>query len=303
MRYLQYIAILILPFFFSGIILKVKAFWGGRKGQPFFQPFFDFVKLLKKGERISTSSSLVFAVFPVIGSAAVLSAFLLVPLWGMESPFAFSGDFVLLAYLLAIGRFLSILGALDVGSSFEGMGASREASFAAFAEPAFFVMCGSLAIFGGRTSLSFLWETRTLGDPLSFMVIAIACFVLFVLLLTEGSRMPIDDPATHLELTMIHEVMVLDSSGPDLALIQYSAAQRMLLFASLIAALISPPLLSLPGYLAIYFGVTVFCALLVGAIESLMARLRMSHVPQFIILASALATVSLCIILFFSVGV
>ena len=208
----------------------------------------------------------------------------------------FSGDLVAFAALLALGRFLLVLAALDTGSSFEGMGASREAAFSAFAEPALFLCFAGLALARGDLSLSgMLAGPLGAAGPAPLLMIAAS---LFLVLLAETSRVPVDDPATHLELTMIHEVLVLDSSGPDLALIQYGSALKLALFGALIVGVLVPRA-PLPGPAALGLLVLglVGVAVLVGVVESLMARLRLSRVPQFLVAASVLAALGLVLVL------
>jgi formate hydrogenlyase subunit 4 len=215
---------------------------------------------------------------------AVLAACLL-PLDGRGAVLWFSGDFVAFAGLLALGRFTLVLAALDTGSSFEGMGASRDASVASLVEPALFLCFVVLILATGQRSLS-----RMLGAPLA-PALAMVAVSLFFVLLAEASRVPVDDPATHLELTMIHEVAVLDYSGPDLALLLYGGALRMGLFAALpVSVLVSRTGLAAPLALAVLVAGTVAVAVAVGVVESSMARLRLSRVPQFLIAASVLAS-------------
>ncbi|MBI4366483.1 MAG: NADH-quinone oxidoreductase subunit H, partial [Deltaproteobacteria bacterium] len=207
------------PPFFLGVIAKTKAFFAGCKGPPLLQAYYDLVRLGRKGTVISRSSSLVLRAAPAVIFTSVLLSALFVPLWG-PAPFRFEGDLILFAYFLGLGRFAMILAAMDVGSSFSGMGASREATFGALTELAFFLGFAALAAMTGEVSLTgiFEWEgSHPLWNPA--LLILFAAF--FLILLTENSRIPIDDPATHLELTMIHEAMILDYSGPDLGLILY----------------------------------------------------------------------------------
>jgi formate hydrogenlyase subunit 4 len=197
--------------------------------------------------------------------------------------------------LLALGRFLLVLAALDTGSSFEGMGASRDAAFASLVEPALFLGFVVLALGTGQRSLSGMLGGEAGGGPLSWGAaapsLAMVAVSLFFVLLAESSRVPVDDPATHLELTMIHEVAVLDHSGPDLALLLYGGALRMGLFAALpVGVLVSRAGLAAPLALGALLAGTVVVAVVVGVVESSMARLRLSRVPQFLVAASVLAS-------------
>jgi len=208
---------------------------------------------------------------------------------------SFSGDFVMFAYFLALGKFLTIISALDTGSSFEGMGASREALFSLFAEPAFFVLLGSLALFTGHTSFIDIFSTLHYDANISYMLGGLATFVFVLIAMIENSRMPVDDPKTHLELTMIHEVMILDNSGFDLGTIMYTTNLKFAMYGAIISNFFIgdlPLLFSIPLFFIVQFGFAVT----VGIIESFMARFRMSHNPQFILILTSVA-----ILIFFGV--
>jgi len=284
------LSFLVVPFYLAGLSEKTKAFMAGRKGKPLFQLFHDFVKLLRKSEVKSITASALSGWAPLVSLAAVVTAGLLVPIAGRRAWPGFTGDFVLFAYLLALARFVMILNALDAGSSFEAMGAAREAAYGLLGEPILFTLLGSLTLLSGDAS--FAGWPHTGGNPSAFSVPIAAggVFFLFVLLLTEGCRVPFDDPNTHLELTMIHEVMILDNSGPDLAFLLYGGLLKMGIFASLIAGLFSAPSdpwAALGLYLAIISGVGV----LTGLVESVMARFRLQIVPQMLLGVAGLALV------------
>ena len=282
-----------------GLINRTKAFFAGRNGPPLLQAYFDIRKLLGKGAVYSKTTTWVFRAGPSIGLAAALAAAALMPLGSLRSPLAFQGDFILFAYLLALMRFSTVLAALDTGSSFEGMGASREVQFGAVAEPALLLglavvarKTGSLCLsdmIGGITTAAWL-ET---GPALALVGIA-----LLVVLLAECSRIPVDDPNTHLELTMIHEVMVLDHGGPDFAFILYAAALKMWILGALLAGILIPRTGS-PLWLegAALVGGMVLLAVLVGIVESSMARLRLLRVPQLLVGASVLSILALVLVL------
>ena len=297
----QFALTLILAPLLPGIINRVKAKFAGRHGKPLLQTYYDIAKLLRKGEVISRTTTWTFAVAPSVALAGTLCALALLPLGGAVSPLAFAGDFVLAAYLLGVGRFAIMLGALDTGSAFEGMGASREATFSALAEPVFFLalmvltsLCLGLGhgtdtafslstMFGGQTAGA--WLTGK-GELLLLPVI------LFILLLVENCRIPVDDPNTHLELTMIHEVMVLDHSGPNMALILYGAALKLWFFAALIAGLITPAL-PLWQQMGMRVGIVLLLAVVVGIVESVMARLRMERVAYLLGAAAIMGMLTL----------
>ena len=297
----QFALALVLAPLLPGIINRVKAKFAGRHGKPVLQTYYDIAKLLRKGEVISHTTTWTFAVAPSVALAGTLCALALLPLGGAVSPLAFAGDFVLAAYLLGVGRFTIMLGALDTGSAFEGMGASREATFSALAEPVFFLalmvltsLCLGLGhgtdtafslstMFGGQTAGA--WLTGK-GELLLLPVI------FFILLLVENCRIPVDDPNTHLELTMIHEVMVLDHSGPNMALILYGAALKLWFFAALIAGLITPAL-PLWQQMGLRVGIVLLLAVVVGIVESVMARLRMERIAYLLGAAAAMGMLTL----------
>jgi formate hydrogenlyase subunit 4 len=268
-----------------GIAAKTKSWLTGRRGPPVLQLYWDLLRLLRKGIVYSTTTTWVFRLAPVGAVMMPLLAACLLPLDGHAAIASFTGDFVGFAGLLALGRFFLVLAALDTGSSFEGMGASRDVTFASFIEPALFLGFVVLALATGQTSLSGMLVA--VPSP-SLVMVAVS---LFFVLLAEASRVPVDDPATHLELTMIHEVTVLDHSGPDLALLLYGAALRMELFAALpVSVLVFHAGLAPPLALAVLVAGTVVVASVVGMVESSMARLRLSRVPQFLVAATVLAS-------------
>jgi formate hydrogenlyase subunit 4 len=282
-----------------GVIGRVKATFAGRTGPPLLQPYRDLARLVQKGAVFSRTATWVFRAGPAVALASVLVAGLLLPMGAPAAVIRFSGDFLLFAYLLGLARFATILAALDTGSSFEGMGAAREATFSAAAEPALFLSMVCLA----RSTHS-LDLTHMLGETLhpvwwtdgpALLLVALA---LFAVALAENSRVPVDDPATHLELTMVHEVMVLDHSGPDLAMIQYGAALKLWLFGAVIVRIALGALASEPWLaFAAFLGGQLAFAIAIGVVESIMARLRLVRVPQLLIGASALSAFALVLLL------
>jgi formate hydrogenlyase subunit 4 len=278
-----------------GVIHRTKALFAGRQGPPYLQLYFDLWRLLRKGAVYSRTTTWLFRAGPVVGLAATLLALAIVPMAGSSGVLAFPGDLVLLAYGLGLGRFFTVTAALDTGSAFEGMGASREVQFSALAEPALLLGLAAIGRRAGSFSLSemmkavdsALWVHA--GPEIVLVAVAVA-----VVLLSENSRLPVDDPNTHLELTMIHEVMVLDHSGPDFAFILYGAALKLWVFASILVGLLVPLRLQQPFAEEIWFaGGMLLCAMAVGAVESSMARLKLVRVPQFLIGASALSALAL----------
>jgi len=282
-----------------GIINRTKALVAGRRGPPLLQPYWDIAKYLRRGVVYGKVTTPLFRLGPIVNLASLAVALLIVPFGGLGAALNFSGDLIVLAGLLALGRFATVLAALDTGSSFEGMGASREVHFAALAEPAFFLALATLARVTGSFSLTPIYAGITVNAWIHALpTLVLVAMTLLILELVENTRIPVDDPATHLELTMIHEVMVLDHSGPELASIHYAAALKLWIFGSLFVGVIVPFRSSsfwLDG-VAILLGMAVL-AVAVGTIESTMARYRLVQVPQFIVGAATLSAVAFIIML------
>jgi formate hydrogenlyase subunit 4 len=274
--------------FFTGIVIRTKSLTAGRKGPGILQPLKDIFRLFRKGSVYSETTSFIFRLAPVIYFSSVVMACLLIPFGSTKAWIGFDGDFIFFAYLLGLGKFFSILSAMDTGSSFEGMGASREALFSMFAEPAFFILMGSFALLTGFTSFYDIFNAIHLNSYIGYALGTMAAFVLVLLAMIENSRMPVDDPKTHLELTMVHEVMILDNSGFDLGLILYTGFLKFAMYGAIIANFFIGGLAlnpALPAYLLIQFAFAVA----VGLIESFMARFRMSHNAQFIFALSSVS--------------
>jgi formate hydrogenlyase subunit 4 len=262
------------------------------------QPYYDLAKLMQKGSVFSTTTTWVFRAGPVVGLVTAAVALLLIPLVDSTAPLSFTGDLILLAYLLGLGRFFTAAAALDTGSAFEGMGAAREVTFACLAEPAFFLGLVVLAKLSVSLQLASMLGAdlatswRTAGASIALVMVS-----WFIVLLVENSRIPFDDPNTHLELTMIHEVMVLDHSGPALGMILYGAALKLFLFGAMIARLAFPG----TGYAwldwPLFAGEMLVIAVIVGVIESTMARLRLTHIPLLLVAACLLAAFGVILLL------
>lgn len=293
---LNILILLLMPFIMLGIIKKTKAFWGGRKGVCLLQPLYDFLRLIRKEPVYSNTTSFIFKLAPSVGLASVLFAGLFVPMAGGYSIINVGMGFIIFSYVLGLGKLFSILSAMDTGSSFEGMGASREVCFTTLIEPAFFIILGSVfAVMGNFRfqSLNIFWFTK---DITSLCIAVLIIAALLIMLLVECSRVPVDDPATHLELTMIHEVMILDNSGIDLAFLTWASGMKMVLISSLIATVIVPFSVSYWPSLLLYLAVLILIAFVVGIIESAMARLRMSHIFEFVFIMTAIALVVLSLV-------
>jgi formate hydrogenlyase subunit 4 len=292
---IQPILALLLAPLLPGITNRVKAFFAGRRGQPVLQTYYDIYKLLHKGAVYSSTTSLIFRIAPVICLSAVLTTALLIPLGGQAAPLSFQGDLILLAYLLGLVRFFIVIGALDTGSAFEGMGASREVQFSALCEPALFIALAAIARQTSCLSLSEMFASITPAVwSANSATVLLAVSALLIVLLAENARIPVDDPNTHLELTMIHEVMVLDNSGPDFAFVLYTSSLKLWVLGAILIGILLPVFELAPW---VNIGLSVLglfvLAVVVGIIESCMARLRLIHVPRLLLTASALAVLSL----------
>jgi len=289
MRVLALIMILITSVFFNGIIIRTKSIASGRRGPGILQPMKDIIRVMRTGTVYSQTTSIVFRLAPTVYISSLLMAVLFVPFGNLKGILSFEGDFVFFAYALALGKFFMIVGSLDTGSSFEGMGASREALYSMLVEPAFFILMGSFAMLTGHTSFAGIFTALHAGSYISYGLGALASFVFVTIALIENSRMPVDDPKTHLELTMIHEVMVLDNSGFDLGLILYASNLKFAMYGAIIANFFLTP--GLQGYysIPIYIAVQVAFAVIVGVVESFAARFRMNHNPQFILMFTSIS--------------
>ena len=296
MTILNLLILLIAPFIMLGVIKKTKAFWAGRKGVNILQPLWDFIKLMKKGAVYSRTTTWIFKFAPIISFGTVLFSAFFVPLINgvaiIEIPFAF----IIFAYVLALGKFFSIISALDTGSSFEGMGASREACFSTIVEPAFFIAMASIAALSQNYTFASFKTIFASAGVYGYLIVALAIVTLFVMLLVEACRVPVDDPTTHLELTMIHEVMILDNSGVDLALITWLSAIKMFLFEALIANLMIPAGLSLGTTAWLFLLILISLSILIGTVESAIARFRMTHVFEFIFIMTLTSLLILALV-------
>ncbi|RJP19308.1 MAG: hydrogenase [Candidatus Omnitrophota bacterium] len=292
------VALIFAPALLS-VINRIKALFAGRTGPPLLQPYYDLAKLLKKGAVYSRTTTWVFRMNPIIGLSAVLVALAFIPFAGSVAVLATKGDIFILAYVLGLARFFLIIAALDAGSSFEGMGASREAQFSALTEPAFLVGLAAVSRATGGLSLSEMYGALSFQTWMSIgPIVLLVAAAFLIVLLTENARIPVDDPNTHLELTMIHEVMVLDYSGPDLAMIFYASALKLWIFGSLLVGLVLPihgANLWLDALAA--YGGMVIMAVCVGVIESCMARLRLLRIPQLLVAASSLSILAFLLLL------
>lgn len=290
------------PFIFIGLIQRTKSWWAGRQGPSILQFFYDIMKLLKKGSVRSRVTSFIFQIGPIIQLACIIMAAMMVPMlhglcfWGLP------GGFILFSYLLGLNKFMSILTAMDSGSSFEGMGANREAVFNILVEPVFFILLAGFATLNPGLNFTDLFKILHSFNWSYYLIGGLSALTFFLLLLIEGCRVPIDDPDTHLELTMIHEVMILDNSGPDLAFLHYASALKMVIFSSLIATILLPLNLTDLTSGLIYLMVLCLIPVVIGTIESVMARIRMTHLPQFLFILTSFSLVILSVLYLIKFG-
>jgi formate hydrogenlyase subunit 4 len=293
-----YVLILIAAFFFPGIILRTKSIASGRKGPGVLQPIKDIGVLIRKGSVFSKTSGIVFQIAPVVALSSILCSALLIPFANQRAIISFEGDFIFFSYLLAFGKFFTILAALDTGSSFEGMGANREAFFSMLVEPAFFILLATFAMFTGYTSFSDIFSHFFLTGDNYVLIYSIIGFYLFVqIAMIENSRVPVDDPKTHLELTMIHEVMILDNSGFDKALIHIGSYLKFAVYGSLMYNVIVPAGWNIFLQTGLFLAVQMVFAVTIGLIESFRARNKMNKNPKYILTISSIAWIAFVIIL------
>jgi formate hydrogenlyase subunit 4 len=271
-----------------GIVNKVKAWVAGRRGPPVLQLYYDLARLWKKSVVMSTLASPAFVAGPAVAWVALLGAALLLPLGSAGGALSFKGDVILVVYLLAVARFCTAWAALETGSAFEGMGAAREVSYAVLSEAALITAILSLSVRSGSVRLN---DMLAAAPGAGAVLLAGG---LFAVLLAENCRVPFDDPNTHLELTMIHEVMVLDHSGPPLAVVLHGASMKLLLFSVLLSEAVLPfrawsPLQAAIGLVGAVAMVTVG----VGFVESLLARFAFRRVPLLLTTAFLLCLFAL----------
>ncbi len=297
---LQLAVLLLFAPLLLGVINKTKALFAGRKGAPLLQPYFDLGRLWRKGFVFSRTTTWVFLAGPVVGMVVPLLAVLLIPFGGLPAPISFTGDLILLVYLFGLSRFFTAAAALDTGSSFEGMGAAREVTFSCLAEPTLLFALLVLArgadslVLGAMLGPQLAVQWQGSGGP----VLGLVAVCMFVVLLVENSRIPFDDPNTHLELTMIHEVMVLDHSGPAFGMILYGAAMKLMVMGALLVRVALPLQTgSMALDLLVFLAGLLALAVLIGVVESTMARLKLPRVPQVLVGTTLLSFFALVLVL------
>jgi len=298
---LQAVLVLLLAPLVSGFIKKLKAHLQMRRGASICQPLFDMTKLLRKDMVISEHASWIFRITPYVVFLTTLSVGLLVPLVSIHVPLSFMGGVLAVIYLLALGRFFMALAGLDTGSAFGGMGSSREMTISAIAEPAMMLAIFTVAITAGSTNLSQMvlvgqesgWKFPDPSHTLAFAA-------LFIVLLAETGRIPVDNPATHLELTMIHEAMVLEYSGPYLALMEWAASIKQFVLMTLLINVFFPfglgtdwEISSIAPSLMLFTVKLLVLSGLVALVETTNAKLRLFRVPDLLAIAFVLAALAL----------
>ena len=292
----------------SGIIKKVKSFFQIRKGPGILQPYHDILKLIKKDSVVSENASWIFHAAPIISFVAVLAAGLLIPIYITQLPLGFAGDLIVVIYLFALARFFTALASLDAGSSFGGMGGSREMFIAALVEPALMLSIFAVALNVGSTNLGFISQTVSdMGIDAMSPYQILAFVALFIIAIAETGRIPVDNPATHLELTMIHEAMILEYSGKQLAIVELGAMMKQLLVFSLLANIFFPWGIASKGAgasaLALALLVYMIKILVIGismaVVETSTAKWRLFRLPELLsisLMLSFLAIVSFIIV-------
>ena len=286
----QVLLVLALAPLLIGFVRKVKARLLLRQGPPLLQPYRDLVRLLRKEVVLANNASWLFRAIPYLIFAATWVAAALVPTFASGLIFSWSADLIAIVALLGTARFLLALAGLDIGTSFGGIGSSREVMIATIAEPAMLMIVFTLALVAGTTQLSAMAEFLSSGEAGLRVSLGMALIALIMVAIAENARIPVDNPATHLELTMVHEAMVLEYSGRHLALIDLAAELKLLLYLSLIACLFLPwgiappgaPLAALALGIAAYVAKLAALAFLLGLFETSIAKMRVFRVPDFL---------------------
>jgi formate hydrogenlyase subunit 4 len=281
----------------AGFVRKIKARLQQRRGPPVIQPYRDLLKLLRKEAVLADNASWLFRVAPYLIFAATWTGASLVPTFATGLPFSTSADLLAIVALLGSARFFLALVGLDVGTSFGGIGSSREVMIASLAEPALIVVAFTLALIAGSTQLSVIAAFMSSGDAGLRVSLGLALAALVIVAIAENARIPVDNPATHLELTMVHEAMVLEYSGRHLAVIEFAGALKLLLYVSLIAAVFAPWGLATPDSapsqyaigIAAYLAKVTLAGLMLALFETSIAKMRVFRVPEFLGIALMLA--------------
>ncbi len=291
---IQGLAIILLSPLITGIMQKTKARTQKRIGATILQPYYDIIKLIKKDEVVSDQSSWIFKVCPWINFVALATAAFFIPLFLTYSPFGLAGDLLLVVGLFALARFFTMLAGLDVASSFGGLGSSREMMFSALLEPALFLTIFIVALTYGGTNLSTIVAAVAGATLLPHPQLIFAAIAMFIIVLGETGRLPFDNPATHLELTMVHEAMVLEYSGKSLALIEWSQAIKLMILLALVVNIFAPWGISSSitvatlgiGFISLVAKISLL-AVIIAYLESTIAKWRLFRIPDLITIAIA----------------
>jgi len=295
---IQLFVILLIAPFINGVIKKIKALTQKRRGAPILQMYFDLHKLFRKKAVVSDTASWIFKATPYIVISTSLAAALLVPVSTKLAPDGIPGDIILLVYLLALGRFFMMLAGLDTGSTFGGMGSSREAMISSLMEPSIMVSLFTAGLTAGTTSIyGITRSTSEMAAPMGQPVFIMLFLSILIIIIAETSRIPVDDPATHLELTMVHEAMILEYSGRHLALMELGASVKQLIFITLLVNICLPhdQLISITGLAAVavsllfYIVKVVFTAVVIAVVETSTVKFRFFSVPNLAALSFILA--------------
>jgi formate hydrogenlyase subunit 4 len=286
---LQMLLVLSLAPLLTGFIRKVKARLLRRRGPPVLQPYRDILRLLRKEVVLAEQASWLFRAAPYLIFAATWVAAALVPTFATGLLFSWTADLIAITALIGSGRFFLALAGLDVGTSFGGIGASREMMFASLAEPAMLMIVFTVSLIAGSTQLSDI-AAFTLAHLELRVSLGLALTGLIIVAVAETGRIPVDNPSTHLELTMVHEAMVLEYSGRHLAVIELAAAMKLLLYMALIACIFVPWGLApagagapaMVGGLAAFFGKIAAGGCLLALFETVAAKMRVFRVPDFL---------------------
>ena len=286
----QMMLVLLLAPLFTGYVRKVKARLVRRQGPPLLQPYRDLVRLVRKDVVLADSASWLFRAVPYLVFAAIWVAASLVPTFRTGLMFSWSADLIAIIALLGSARFLLALAGMDVGTSFGGIGSSREVMIASLAEPAMIMIVFTLALIAGSTQLSTMAAFMASSAVGLRVSLGLGLIALTMVAIAENGRIPIDNPATHLELTMVHEAMVLEYSGRHLALIELSSSLKLLLYVSVIACLFAPwgidsagaAIPTLATGVAAYIGKLAVGGFLLALFETSIAKMRVFRVPEFL---------------------
>lgn len=282
----------------NGIIKKVKAFTQKRKGAPLLQMYFDLYKLLRKTSVVSEVSSWIFKATPYLVFSTSVAAALLVPVTTMIVPQNLPGDIIMLVSIFALGRFFMMSAALDTGSTFGGMGSSREAMISSLIEPSILVSLFTVGLISKSTSVFKIMNAmKDTGIPLIHPVYIMVFLALLTIIITETSRIPVDDPSTHLELTMVHEAMILEYSGRHLALMEFGAAIKQLIFITLLVNILIPhdQLITITGISAVALSLLIYLikvicvSIIIAIIEVNTVKLRFFSIPNLAALSFILS--------------